>query len=103
MDVTAIAGLAGPTAGNMTQQLRAAHTPAEQRKVVAGQFEAIMLRQMLSSSIGQLMGGDDSPSGSIYGYMMTDTLSQKIAEGGGLGLSSIIQQQLTPAGEGGVK
>lgn len=99
MDISAIAALAGPMGGSLSAELRAAHTPAQQRKVVAGQFEAIMLREMLSKSVGEMMGGDDSPSGSIYGYMITDTLSQKLAEGGGMGLAGIIEQQLTPAGE----
>ena len=89
--------------GNLSQQLRAAQTPEQQRKVVAGQFEAIMMRQMLQSSVGQLMGGEDTPSGNIYGYLVTDTLSQKMTEGTGMGLSKIIEQQLTPAGEGSVK
>lgn len=103
MDISSIAALSGPNAGNLAAQLRSAQTPAQQRKVVAGQFEAIMLRQMLSESMGQIMGGDDTPSGSVYGYLLTDTLSQKLASAGGMGLSQVIEQQLTPAGQGGSK
>jgi flagellar protein FlgJ len=70
---------------------------AEQAKAVAGQFEAIMLRQFLQESVGQIMGGDKGgPSGSIYGYLLTDVLSSRLAEGGGMGLAKIMQQQLTP-------
>lgn len=99
MDVSALAALAGPTGGSLSSELRAAHTPAQQRKVVAGQFEAIMMREMLGKSVGEMMGGDDTPAGSIYGYLISDTLSQKLAEGGGMGLAGVIEQQLTPAGQ----
>ena len=82
-----------------TLALRGAHSPAEQRKVVAGQFEAILLRQFLSDSVGSMMGSEDSPSGSVYGYLLTDVLSQKLAAGGGMGISKIIEQQLAPRGQ----
>jgi Rod binding domain-containing protein len=73
--------------------------PAVQRKVVAGQFEAILLRQFLSQSVGSMMGGEDTAQGSVYSYMLTDALAQKLAAGGGMGLSKVIEQQLKPAGE----
>jgi Rod binding domain-containing protein len=43
--------------------------------------------------------GSDSAQGSIYGYMLTDTLAQSMAAGGGLGMAKIIEQQLTPPGQ----
>lgn len=70
---------------------------AEQIKAAAGQFEAIMVRQLLQDSVGKLAGGDNS-AGGMYGFMMTDVIANKITEGGGLGLSKILQQQLTPRG-----
>lgn len=99
MDISAIGSVASSLPSGAPQALRGAHTPAEQRKAVAGQFEAIMLRQMLTQSVGSMMGGDDSPSGSVYGYLLTDTFAQKLAAAGGMGLSKVIEQQLTPAGE----
>ena len=74
--------------------------PAEQRRAVAGQFEAILLRQFLQESIGSMMGGKSGggASGNMYGYMLTDSLAQKISEGGGMGLAPVIAQQLTPRG-----
>lgn len=70
---------------------------AQQIKAVAGQFEAIMLRQFLESSVSKIMGGDTGgPSGSVYGYLMTDVLSSKLSEAGGLGLSKILEKQLSP-------
>ena len=70
---------------------------AEQVKAVSGQFEAILLRQFLQESIGNIMGGDKGgPTGNVYGYLLTDVLASKISEGGGLGLSGILQRQLSP-------
>lgn len=97
MDVSSIASLSG-SQGPSSAPLRGAHTPAEQRKAVAGQFEAIMLRQLLSESVGSMVGGEDSAQGSVYGYLMTDVLAQKLSAGGGMGLSKVIERQLTPRG-----
>jgi Rod binding domain-containing protein len=74
-------------------------SPAEQAKAVSGQFEAIMLRQFLQDSVGSMMGGKEGgASGNVYGYLLTDTLASKLAQGGGLGLAGILQKQLTPRG-----
>ena len=83
----------------VSMALRGARTPAEQRKVVAGQFEAILLRQFLSDSVGSMMGGQDSPAVNVYGYLLTDVLSQKLAASGGMGISKVIEQQLAPRGQ----
>jgi flagellar protein FlgJ len=72
---------------------------ADQVKAASAQFEAILLRQFLQESVGGLMGGQDSGSGgNVYGYMLTDVLATKLSEGGGLGLASVLQKQLTPRG-----
>ncbi|MFI5337160.1 MAG: flagellar biosynthesis protein FlgJ [Opitutales bacterium] len=88
--------LASVSLGSMPRNLGSL-PQAAQVKAVAGQFEALLLRQFLQDSLGNIMGGEKSgPSGSIYGYLLTDVLASKISEGGGLGLSSILQHQLTP-------
>ena len=82
--------------GGNTKAL-ASLSQAQQVKSVSGQFEAILLRQFLQDSVSKMMGGESGgPSGNIYGYMLTDMLASKISEGGGLGLASVIQKQLTP-------
>lgn len=68
---------------------------ADQVKAAAGQFEAIILRQLLEDSVGKLAGGEKS-GGGMYGYMMTDVLANKLTEGGGLGLARVFEQQLSP-------
>lgn len=70
---------------------------AQQVKAVAGQFESILLRQFLQDSVSKIMGGEDGgPTGSIYGYLLTDVLAEKLGQDGGLGLASVIEKQLSP-------
>ena len=64
----------------------------EQTADVARQFEAILLRQILSESMKPLL--EDGPSGQVYGYLLTDSLADSISKGGGMGLASILQTQL---------
>lgn len=68
---------------------------AEQVKAAAGQFEAIILRQLLQESVGKLTGGDQA-AGGMYGFMLTDVLANQLTEGGGLGLARVFAQQLSP-------
>jgi flagellar protein FlgJ len=69
-------------------------------KKAASQFEAIILRQLLAPSIEPMMsgsfGGAKDSGGSMYGYMLTDTLATSLAQGGGLGLARMLEKQLTP-------
>lgn len=99
MDLSAISSTQPVSSVPTEPALRAAHTPAEQRKAVAGQFEAILLRQFLNDSMGSMLGGEDTPAGNVYGYLLTDVMANKLSQGGGMGLSNIIVQQLTPRGE----
>ena len=98
MNLSAIDSTMATMPGVLGQSTRTASTPEAQRKAAAGQFEAILLRQFLSESVGAMMGGDKSAQGSVYGYMLTDVLSQKLSQGAGMGLGKIIEQQLTPRG-----
>ena len=71
---------------------------AADRKKVSAQFEAVLVRQLLSKSVGSLLGGSDNVAGSVYGDMMTDVLAQQLTAGQGLGLGRMIEKQLTPRG-----
>jgi Rod binding domain-containing protein len=98
MDLSAIDSTMATMPGILGQSTRTATTPEAQRKAAAGQFEAILLRQFLNDSVGSMMGGEKTAQGSVYGYLLTDVLSQKLSQGAGLGLGKIIEQQLTPGG-----
>ncbi len=76
-------------------------TPAEIKKAAA-QFEAILVRQLLSPSLQSIMknnlGGEGSSSGGAdtYSYMLTDCMADSVTQGGGLGLARILEKQFTP-------
>ena len=59
---------------------------------VARQFEAILLRQMLSESMKSFW--EQGQSGQVYGYFVTDALADTMTKGGGLGIRSVIEAQL---------
>lgn len=96
MDISSLGAISGSSGlpGGLNPQALMSKSPVEQRKAVAAQFEAILMRQFLSKSVGSIMGGDDTPQGSIYGYLLTDSLAQSMAAGGGMGLAKVIEQQL---------
>lgn len=72
---------------------------AADRKKVAAQFEAILVRQLLGPALNGVMGGQNGGAGAgMYGYMLTDILSSKLTEGQGLGLGDVIARQLAPRG-----
>jgi Rod binding domain-containing protein len=77
---------------------------AEQAAEAAGQFEKIFIRQFLGESMKPMISGclgGDMPGGEIYRSLMIDTLADGIQNGGGMGLSNIIQLQLQkPAARG---
>ena len=99
MNVSALSAGAAPAVSPLSDSLpRVTGTPEAQRRQVAAQFEAILVRQLLGKSVGSMLGGDDSVSGSVYGDMMTDVLARKLTDGGGLGLGRLIERQLTPRG-----
>ena len=70
-------------------------SPAEQRKEVAAQFEAILVRQLLAPTMTSMLGEGGAAS-NVYGDMLTDTFAQQLTRGGGMGLSQMLQKQLSP-------
>ncbi|HEY5227711.1 MAG TPA: hypothetical protein VIJ19_04175 [Opitutaceae bacterium] len=77
-------------------------TPAQRQKAAA-QFEAILVRQLLSQSVGSMMGGEGHTAGLMYGDLMTNTLAQNLTAGKGLGLGKMIETQLAPKGAAAAK
>ena len=77
---------------------KAQPSPADIKKAAA-QFEAIIMRQLLAPSIEPIMagglGGAGGAGGSMYGYLLTDTLADNLAQGGGLGLARMLEKQFS--------
>lgn len=65
----------------------------------AKQFESILVRQFIEPSIKSMMTGlgGGGPGGDVYGYFMVDSLANAITDGGGLGLTSILEMQFKGA------
>jgi flagellar protein FlgJ len=85
---------------NSSKSTSSGRDPAAIKKA-ASQFEAIILRQLLSPSMESIMSGGlggskESGGGGMYGYMLTDTLANSLSQGGGLGLARMLEKQLTP-------
>jgi Rod binding domain-containing protein len=74
--------------------------PADQRAAVGAQFEAILVRQLLGKTLTSMVGGEGGVSGSVYGDMLADTISQQLTAGPGLGLGRFLEKQLAPKGHG---
>jgi peptidoglycan hydrolase FlgJ len=90
---SATSSAAALAAGGKPQALR--NLPqGEQVKAAAGQFEAIILRQLLQDSVGKIMG--EGPTANVYGYLLTDQLANSLSQGGGLGLAPMLTKQLSP-------
>lgn len=94
-------GLESPVGMPSVRGLPTQPTAADIKKA-AGQFEAIILRQLLGPSIEPMMnGGVGGSSGSgggggVYSYLLTDVLCGKLGAAGGLGLGRMLEKQLTP-------
>ena len=71
---------------------------AEQTTKVAGQFEALLVKQFLTEAMKPMTGnkseGGSIPGGDIYNSMVVDSMANGIVNGGGLGLTNVISLQL---------
>ncbi len=71
-------------------------SPEMQRKEVAAQFEAILVRQLLKPTMISMLGEEGGAASGVYGDIMTESFAQQLTRGGGLGLGRMLEQQLTP-------
>ena len=85
-----VAALAPESAGQKAE-------PTPERKKAAREFEAIFIRQLLSSlekSSG--LSGGESSGGAVFRSMMVGALADTAAEGGGIGMSELILKAMMP-------
>jgi Rod binding domain-containing protein len=87
------------TIGSLTpaQQTPDVAAATDAQRKAARDFEAIFLRQLLSSlekSSG--LSGKESGGGQVFRSMMVSALADTAAEGGGIGLSEVILKAMLP-------
>jgi Rod binding domain-containing protein len=71
---------------------------SEKTKFVTEQFESVLVKQFLNDALKPMFKGvfnENSEGHRLYRHFFTDALSESIAQGGGFGVSSILQQQLS--------
>jgi flagellar protein FlgJ len=90
------------------EELAGSKQVTEQQKIAEAsrQFEAIMLRQILSESQKPVITSeftDNSTAAGIYQDYITNTLADSMSKSGTLGLAKVFEQQLShPAAKKGV-
>ncbi|HEY1790733.1 MAG TPA: hypothetical protein VGJ73_21475 [Verrucomicrobiae bacterium] len=74
-------------------------TPQQKIHEASQQFEAILLRQILSEMQKPVITSeftDDSTAAGIYQDTISNTLAQSISKSGGVGFAKVFEDQLTP-------
>lgn len=90
----ALPPLGSQTDGPLERAARSPQPTAEEVSKAAKQFEAILVRQFIEPTVNSMFASaGGGPGGESYAYFMVDSLASQIAEGGGLGLSSILEMQ----------
>lgn len=91
-------GFSGTNPSSLMDFIRSRQaSKAEKTKVVSEQFESLLVKQFLNDALKPMFKGvfDENTEGHrFYRHFFTDALSESIAQGGGFGMSSILQQQL---------
>src|SRR5256885_11458910 len=83
-------------AAHLTGPALHAAAPDEPRAAVAGQFEAILVRQLLGKTMTKMLGSEEGAAANVYGDLLTETIANQLTAGQGLGLGRMIEQQLAP-------
>ncbi len=86
----------GPQKPDATAATATATAATEEQRKAAREFEAIFLRQLLSSLEKSKGLGGQSSGGEVFRSMMVSALADTAAEGGGIGLSEVILKAMLP-------
>ena len=79
------------------------HATEEQKTAaVSQQFESVLVKQFLNEALKPMFQGvfnEDGNAHRLYRHFFTDAISESIASGGGFGISTLLQQQLSKPNE----
>ena len=74
------------------------HASEEQKAAaVSGQFESLLVKQYLKQALKPMFKGifnENGGASGMYRHMFTDAMAESIAQGGGFGISSMLQMHL---------
>jgi Rod binding domain-containing protein len=86
---------------NTSMLMEMAHSKSISEKqrnaAVSQQFEAVLVKQFLKEALKPMFKGvfnEDGGAHRMYRHFFTDAISESVAQGGGFGVSNILQQQL---------
>src|SRR6201996_7152943 len=101
MNIPAIMPSPTDTSNVPVEQLVGNKHLTEQQKIheASRQFEAILLRQILSEMQKPVINSefsDDSTAGGIYQDYISNALADSISKSGSFGLTKVFEQQLSP-------
>jgi len=84
---------------SMLMEMAHSKNISEQQRnaAVSQQFESVLVKQFLKEALKPMFKGvfnEDAGAHRMYRHFFTDAISESIAQGGGFGVSNILQQQL---------
>ena len=84
---------------SMLMEMAHSRHASEKQKAaaVSGQFESLFVKQYLKQALKPMFKGIFNESGGasgMYRHMFTDAMAESIAQGGGFGISSLLQMHL---------
>lgn len=87
-----------PAAGAAGAGVKTPPKPSPEILDAARKFEAIFVRQLLSSlEKTTQMGGEKGTQGNVYGSMVVSSMADSISAAGGLGLGELVAQAMMRA------
>ncbi|MBT4666870.1 MAG: hypothetical protein HOB63_10180 [Opitutae bacterium] len=84
---------------SMLMEMAHSRHASEKQKAaaVSGQFESLLVKQYLKQALKPMFKGifnENGGASGMYRHMFTDAMAESIAQGGGFGISSLLQMHL---------
>jgi len=84
---------------SMLMEMAHSRHASEKQKAaaVSGQFESLLVKQYLKKALKPMFKGifnENGGASGMYRHMFTDAMAESIAQGGGFGISSMLQMHL---------
>jgi Rod binding domain-containing protein len=101
METNAVEGkqYVGMDSAMLMEMAHSKHATEKQKvAAVSQQFESVLVKQFLKEALKPMFQGvfnEDGNAHRLYRHFFTDAISESIASGGGFGISTILQQQIT--------